>query len=140
MSVLWVDLDLSNYLPLSDSLLLDVSTFLLGACDFSDLLTVLIFFFCNERSDGFLRHVRFFSHASIPLFDNCVGSSDKCLFGFILIGTFSHRYTWIIRFLLQGIPDIWRNYLSAWSYLPGKQQNQSHILIVLNLVSSIPAI
>ena len=45
MSVLWLDLDLSKDLPCSDLFLLDISTVLLGACDFSVLLTVSIFFF-----------------------------------------------------------------------------------------------
>ena len=40
VSFLWVDLYLSNDFPLSDLIMLDVSTFLLGACDFSVLLTV----------------------------------------------------------------------------------------------------
>ena len=45
LSVLWVDLDLSNDLTLSDLLLLGVSTVLLDAYDFSVLLNVSIFFF-----------------------------------------------------------------------------------------------
>ena len=44
VSVLFIDLGLSNDLPLSDLLLLDVSTFLLDACYFSVLFTVSIFF------------------------------------------------------------------------------------------------
>ena len=45
VSVIWVDINLTNDLPLSYLLLLDVYTFLLDACDFSALLTVSIFFF-----------------------------------------------------------------------------------------------
>ena len=45
VSVLLVDLDLSNDLTFSDLLLLDVSNFLLDACDLSFLLTVSILFY-----------------------------------------------------------------------------------------------
>ena len=45
VSVLLVDPYLSNDLTLSDLLLLDLSIFILDACDFSVLLTVSILFF-----------------------------------------------------------------------------------------------
>ena len=44
VTVLLVDLDLSNYLPFSDLLILDVSTVLLYDCDISVFFTVSIFF------------------------------------------------------------------------------------------------
>ena len=82
VSVLLVNLDLSNDLTLSDLLLLDLSTFLFDACYFSVLMTVSIFFFeMGVVVDSFT--ALYFSHFSIPFFDNCVGSSDQCLFGFI---------------------------------------------------------
>ena len=45
VSVLWVDFDLSNDLPLSDLFIMDLSFLILDACGFSVLLTVLILFF-----------------------------------------------------------------------------------------------
>ena len=45
MSVLWVDLDLSNDLTFSVLLLLGVSTVLLDTFDFSVLLTVSMFYY-----------------------------------------------------------------------------------------------
>ena len=45
VSAIWVDLDLSIDLNVSVLLLLDVSTVLLDACDFSVLLNVLMLFF-----------------------------------------------------------------------------------------------
>ena len=47
VSVLWLDLDLSNDLTLSYLLLLGVSTILLDACYLSVLLTVSIFCFAD---------------------------------------------------------------------------------------------
>ena len=49
VSVILLDLDLSNDLPFSYLLLLDVSTFLLDACDLSVLLTVSIYIFQWEE-------------------------------------------------------------------------------------------
>ena len=44
-SVLWVDFDLSNDIPLSDLLLMDLSFLILDACGLSVSLTVSILFF-----------------------------------------------------------------------------------------------
>ena len=141
VSVFWVDIDLSNYSHFSDLLMLDVSNFLSDACDLSVLLNVSIFFFCNERSDGFLHHIRFCSHVSIPFFDNRVSSSDQWLLGFIQTPNwFSLHFTWINRFLLQRVTYIWRQDFSARFSLPGYLQNQSHLWIVINLVQSVLAI
>ena len=49
VSVLWVDFDLSNDLPYSDLIIMDVSTFLLDTSDLSILLTVSILFFAMVR-------------------------------------------------------------------------------------------
>ena len=49
VSVIWLDLNLSHDLPLSDLLLMDLSFFISVACDFSVLLTMSIFFLVLEE-------------------------------------------------------------------------------------------
>ena len=118
-SVIWVDLDLSNYVSLSYFLMMGVSTFLLDACNFSVLLTVSIFLFAMAGVIASFATLGSFSHVSIPLFDNRAGSSNQCLFGFIQIPTcFYRRYNWIITFLLQRVTYIWRHDFIAWYSLP----------------------
>ena len=77
VSVLWVDLDLSNDLPLSDLLLMDFSFFLLDACGFSFLLNVSIFFFTMGGVMDSFTTVGFFLMSLIPSFTIFVFSSDQ---------------------------------------------------------------
>ena len=87
--------------------MLDVSTVLLDACHLSVLLTVSILFFAMGGVMDSFTTLDFFFHVSIPFFDNRVGSSDQCLFGFIQTPTcFYHYYTWIIIFLWEWVTDI----------------------------------
>ena len=80
ISVLWLDLDLSNDidssndLPFSDLLLMDLFIFLLDACALSVSLTASLFFF-NGMSDGFLHHISFCFHVINPFFDHFVCGS-----------------------------------------------------------------
>ena len=58
--IIWVNLDLSIELNVSVLFVLEVSTILLDACDFSDLLTLsILFLFWNRMSDGILHQIRF---------------------------------------------------------------------------------
>ena len=68
VSFLWGDLDLSNDLPLSDLLLMDLSPFLFDSCGLSVMLTVSILFFEMGRVMDYLTPLGF-SHAINPLFD-----------------------------------------------------------------------
>ena len=72
VSVLLVELDLTNYLIVSVLLLLGVSTVLLDACDLSVLLTVSSFFFSEiggvmDSSTTFSFDFTYFSTMSISL-------------------------------------------------------------------------
>ena len=64
--VLWVYFGLSNDLPLSYLLLLDLSIFYLGCVWFICFVDCVNILFCNGRSDGFLRHSRFLPMSLIP--------------------------------------------------------------------------
>ena len=66
VSLLLVDLGLSNDLPLSDLLLLDVSTFLLDDCYLSVLLTVSILFFAMGGVMASFATLGFFPMSVLP--------------------------------------------------------------------------
>ena len=78
--VLWEALDLSNYTPLFDSLLIDLSFYF-------EMLGIFLFrlwrqfYFFHVMSDGFLHHIRFCLYIIDTFFDNLVCSSDQWLFG-----------------------------------------------------------
>ena len=114
VSVIWVDLylsdelDLSNDLRLSDSFLVDLSFLLLDACCLSVFFTLSNLISCNGRSDGFLHHIRFCFHVMSSFFYHFVCSSDQWIFG--------------------------RHDLGAWSYLPGLLQRKNNFTVKFQLV------
>ena len=66
VSVLWVDLDLSNDLPLSGLLMVYLYFFLLDACGFYVLMTVSILFFAMVGVMDSFTTVNFFPMSLIP--------------------------------------------------------------------------
>ena len=106
VSGIWVDLNLSNDLPLSYLLLMDLSFFSFRYLWFLCFVDFVDIIFRNGRSNVFPQYIRFCSHVINPLFDNFVCSRDQWL--------------------------LWRHDLGAWSSLLCFIQNQSKFTGDLN--------